>query len=437
MISFALVLLFAGLFASILTNRTLVMVKYGGKALDSRHLPNMMARALGQSRRLSDEDRIYENCLVNGDMIEDLSAIGVQIVKSSCPATTAQIASYMKKAHDALNVVSFVEPDSEVFLHTTPVVSSPHRAQSNREPNGLCVNDPLSSSQPNLELIRTVPAWRHIKGLNSIKPLKEVIVAVLDTGIDPNHPDLVNQMWRNPKDGSFGYNFYANNSDATDDNGRGTRVAGVIAAQTNNAVGIASIAEPGGVQIMSLEILSANARGNWSDTISALNFAIVNGALISTNSYISFSNSDIREQAIANAAARGHIFVASAGNDGAPLDTRPIHPCCSAVNIPSMLCVASTSSDPNHAVTLDPQSNYGSAVNIAAPGIDILSTSPGGYATRSGTSMATPHVAAVAALLASMGVEGQKITNAIVQYGANVSNSDIPLLDAARAILNA
>ncbi|KAF4652438.1 Suppressor of the cold-sensitive snRNP bioproteinsis mutant brr1-1 [Perkinsus chesapeaki] len=422
-------LICAGLVSSTPTNRTLVMVKYGGKALDCRQLPNMMARAFGTSRRLTDEDRIFENCLLNDDMVEDLSAIGVQIINSNCPATTDQISNYMKSLHDALDVVSFVEPDREVFLDTAPVRPSLRRAQNIDQCKAnirLGTYDPLSSCQPNLELIRMNHVWHEVESIRQINPLKEVVVAVIDSGIDTKHPDLVNQLWRNPNDGSVGYNFINNNNDPTDDNGHGTHCAGVIAAETNNGIGVASVTGALG-EVMALKSFGSDGSGNLAETLRALDFALDNGAQISSHSYSDPNHSDLEEQAIINAAARGHILVASSGNERLSLDSNPVYPCAYAA---TNLCVAATTSGPNIPVVLAGFSNYGSAVNIAAPGVNILSTVPGTYERRSGTSMATPHVAAVAAVLASLGVIGQSITGTIIQSGRKVSNSDIPLLDA-------
>ncbi|KAF4660877.1 hypothetical protein FOL47_006926 [Perkinsus chesapeaki] len=329
------------------------MVEHGGKALDCRQLPNMAARAFGTSRRLTDEDRMFENCLLNDDMVEDLSAIGVQIINSNCPATTDQISNYMKNVHDALDVVSIVEPDRELFLYTTPEHFSLRRTQADCGPNPrLDTNDPLSSCQPSLELIDIASAWEKIKNPDKAKPIKEVVVAVIDSGIDPNHPDLVNQLWRNPKDGSVGYNFINNDNDPTDDNGHGTHCAGVIAAETNNGIGVASVAGALGVKVMALKFLGSYGSGSTADALRALNFAIENGAQVSSNSYGSRAASDIFQQAIANAAARGHIFVAAAGNDGASVDISPTYPCVYTKDVPSMLCVAATTSGPNTPVAL-------------------------------------------------------------------------------------
>ncbi|KAF4687238.1 hypothetical protein FOZ60_004206 [Perkinsus olseni] len=297
-----------------------------------------------------------------------------------------------------------------------------------------------SGGRSNLEVIRIGPAW--VAARAAKQKLKDIVLAISDTGVDMTHPDLVNQFWKDPVDGSIGYNFITKSSDVTDDNGHGTHNAGNAAAQTNNSLGIAGVANVNGatpnVKLMILKFLDAGGSGWGSDALSALNYAVKHGATISSHSYGAYSPSQVFEDAFKNASAKNHVAVVAAGNDGSTLNDTHTYPCCFAVNISSMLCVAASTSATTN-VTLAYFSNAGNVTKIAAPGVHINSTYPGGYGPDSGTSMSTPTVAGVAALLATLGLEGQEITDAIVQSKTagvpnNFNLTHIGELDALNAV---
>ncbi|KAF4692560.1 Suppressor of the cold-sensitive snRNP bioproteinsis mutant brr1-1 [Perkinsus olseni] len=347
-------------------------------------------------------------------MIHDLTAVGVQIVDSKCSASYDQIVNYLKRSASMLGIEVECEPDSEVSI--TPAsgrVSARARSQASCKGGNsvLGTNDPRSSCQSNLEVIRMGAAWRAVRAAN--RTLRNVVLAVVDSGVDMTHPDLVNQFWRNPRDGSIGHNFLDDSSNVNDEDGHGTHCAGIAGAQTNNGIGVAGVAN---VQLMILKFMGSDGTGPLSGALSALNYAVRNGATVSSHSYGSTFRSRIFEAAIANADAVGHVVVAAAGNDGINLDQTPTYPCSFARTIPSMLCVAASTSATTSALSVATFSNVGSAVNIAAPGVNINSTYPSGsYAPLSGTSMSTPHVAGVAALLATLGLDGQRITDSITR----------------------
>ena len=247
-------------------------------------------------------------------------------------------------------------------------------------------------------------AWAHSLGDSS------VVVAVIDTGVDLDHPDLEANIWTNPgeipgngidDDGNgyiddlHGWDFVNDDADPNDDNNHGTHVAGTIAGVAND-VGVVGVAP--GVRIMALKFLSASGGGYSSDAVSALAYAIANGASISNNSWGGGGSSGAMSGMIDQAAAADHLFVAAAGNDGSDNDTWPTYPASYPQDI--VLTVASTQIDGNRSSF----SNYGEiGVDVAAPGSAILSSVfGGGYATFSGTSMATPHVVGVAALMRSV-----------------------------------
>ena len=234
------------------------------------------------------------------------------------------------------------------------------------------------------------------------------IVAVLDSGIDYNHPDLASNIWTNPgeiagngidDDGNGylddirGWDFVNNDNNPMDDNSHGTHVAGTIGAVGNNGIGVAGVAWD--VQLMALKFLDATGSGSTSNAIRALNYAVAKGATISNNSWGGTVYSTALYDAIASAGAQGHIFVAAAGNSAINNDSTPSYP--ASYNLANVVTVAATDRNDN----LASFSNYGAtSVDLAAPGVSIYSTLPGNtYGYKSGTSMATPHVAGALALV--------------------------------------
>ncbi len=253
--------------------------------------------------------------------------------------------------------------------------------------------------------IDALKAWLTTKGSS------DVVVAVLDTGVDYTHVDLRENMWIRPENvpaytdaelGTFndlnGYNGTDRAADPMDDNGHGTHCAGIIGAEGDNGEGIAGVNWH--VKIMPLKSLGRGGFGSTSDAIEAINYAIdrkkhgVNIRIISA-SWGSTSNSKALEDTIRAAGEAGILFVAAAGNDGSDNDSRPHFP--SNYDLPNVISVAALDRSDN----LASFSNFGvKTVHVAAPGKDILSTWLGDtYREASGTSMATPYVSGVAALI--------------------------------------
>lgn len=252
---------------------------------------------------------------------------------------------------------------------------------------------------------------------------RDVIVAVIDTGVDYNHPDLAANIWTNEGeipgnkkdddhngyvDDVHGYDFANNDGDPMDDHFHGTHVAGTIGAVGANQIGIAGVAWQ--VQIMALKFLDGSGSGYASDAIDALNYAVANGATVSNNSWGGGGFSQAMQTAIQNAASKGHIYVAAAGNDGSNNDSFPFYP--ANYKVANVVSVAASTIEDQFAYF----SNFGkTTVDLAAPGQDIYSTMPvkatpamksggylAGYDTLSGTSMAAPHVTGVVALVRSL-----------------------------------
>ncbi|EER08256.1 Major intracellular serine protease precursor, putative [Perkinsus marinus ATCC 50983] len=425
------------------TNRTLLRVSHRGVPLDIRHVSRIMTQTLAASgglvESLSQDDHDCERCFARDDMVYDLKAIGIQIVDSRCPVGHSQILNYLRRAKNMLSIDFDCEPDSRVTLH--PILAA-DMATCTGGNSVLGTNDPGSSCQPNLEVIHLAAAWEAARSAG--RKLEDVVLAISDTGVDMTHPDLVNQFWRNPADNSIGYNFITNSIDVTDRHSHGTHCAGNSAAQTDNNIGIAGVANINGsvpnVKLMILKMLDDTGNGFMSDAARAINFAVENGAAFSSHSYRWYTDSEIMRAAFTNAAAAGHMAVTAAGNERVNLAIHPTFPCTYANEIPSMLCVAASTSDPTEVVIMAPFSNAGFATKIAAPGIDVYSTLPGGsYGYMSGTSMSTPTTAGVAALLGTLGLESQEITDILIKSRTDglpnwLEVSDIGVIDASKAV---
>lgn len=259
-------------------------------------------------------------------------------------------------------------------------------------------NDPyFKRYQQDMLAINAPQAWSVATGS------AQVVVAVLDTGIDYKHPDLKSNIWRDPVTGSRGWNFVRNNGRPLDDNRHGTHVAGTIGAVGNNGIGVSGV--NWNVQLMALKVLDSSASGKISSIIMGVQYAVaarqkgVNIRVI--NASLGGPNySGAFQQAINSAYRAGILFVAAAGNNGSDLRARPSYPAA----YDNVLSVAAV--DNNGRIA--PWSNYSPiAVQLAAPGVEIFSTIPKRKARRnpygrlSGTSMAAPHVSGAAALLFS------------------------------------
>ncbi|WKZ56762.1 MAG: S8 family peptidase [Bdellovibrionota bacterium] len=240
----------------------------------------------------------------------------------------------------------------------------------------------------------------------------DVVVAVVDTGVDYTHPDLAQNMWINSAeipgngidddgngyvDDIHGINAAANSGNPYDNNGHGTHVAGTIGARGNNAIGVAGV--NWNVRIMGLKFLGANGSGTLADAIKAIDYLVMMknrgvNVRVANNSWGGGGYSAALYNAIAAAQGAGVIFVAAAGNEANDNDVSPSYP--ASYELDNVVSVAALDSSGN----LAGFSNFGAlGVDIAAPGVGILSTVPGGYQNLSGTSMATPHVAGALALL--------------------------------------
>lgn len=249
--------------------------------------------------------------------------------------------------------------------------------------------------------IDAVEAW-------DIQTGSDIIVAVLDTGVDYNHPDLSANIWSNggeiPNNGLDddnngyvddvrGWDFANSDNNPMDDNNHGTHVSGTIAARGNNGTGITGV--NWSARVMPLKFMNAAGVGNLAGAISAIQYAIDNGARVINASWGGPGFSNALNNAVGAANNAGILFVAAAGNNSANTDVSPNYP--AGFNQANILSVAATDATDG----LAGFSNFGAnSVDLGAPGVSILSTiRNNGYASFNGTSMAAPHVAGAAALI--------------------------------------
>jgi len=256
------------------------------------------------------------------------------------------------------------------------------------------VADPNLSKAYGISKISADKAWETHKGT------KDMVVAVIDTGIDYNHEDLSFNVWKNPNPSRgdvAGFDFIHNDGLPYDDQGHGSHCAGTIGAVGGNGVGVSGVNQR--VSIMGVKFLSSSGSGTTEGAIKSIDYAVENGAKVLSNSWGGPSDGDNKAlyDTIERARAKGVLFIAAAGNDGKNNDNASEASYPAAFDNDNLIAVAATDEKDTMAFF----SNYGKkTTHVAAPGVNIYSLAPGnGYASMSGTSMACPHVAGAAALL--------------------------------------
>ena len=291
-------------------------------------------------------------------------------------------------------------------------LKKPLDGQIPSDKQSIIMNDPQIYKKWGLEKSNALDAWQLTTGS------RDIVVAVVDTGVDPRHPDLTNNLWRNPGetgkdkkgrnkatngvdddrngfiDDVHGWNFVHNNSYLVDNHGHGTHIAGIIGAEGGNNVGVVGVAPK--VSLMILKYFDPNSPGNnLVNTIKAFNYAIQMKAHIINYSGGGLEYSHPEFQAVKRAEKVGILFVSAAGNEHTNSDFNSYYP--ADYKLDNIISV--TAIDPGLQVLSS--SNYGvRTVDIAAPGENIYSTVPGGGIRRmTGTSQATAFVSGVAALL--------------------------------------
>ncbi|MGM7702788.1 S8 family peptidase [Pseudalkalibacillus sp. Hm43] len=269
----------------------------------------------------------------------------------------------------------------------------------------LVPNDPLFNQQWGLLKINSTRAWNITRGSSLLK------IAILDTGVNAAHPDLNAKIVLNVN--------FSTSSTSQDLNGHGTHVAGIAAAVTRNAIGVAGLAiNP---KIMNIKVLDDNGIGFFSDIASGILNATDNGAKVINMSLSGPTASATVQNAVVYAANNDVILVAAAGNDNTSAQYYP-------AAYAQVISVAAV--DQNDAKASF--SNFGASwVDVAAPGVDILSTLPitanstgqTDYGTLSGTSQSAPFVSGLAALMASLEPDPTIVRNAIESTAVPISGT--------------
>ena len=313
----------------------------------------------------------------------------------------ALVAEYSK-----LSEVEYAEPNFEISLDEDtegPLVPIlPHDPRFTDQ--WALANSGQRGGKQGADISATL-AWATTTGS------EDVVVAVLDSGVDYTHEDLLENMWHRPAemdpyqdnelgtiDDENGFNAIDSASDPMDENGHGTHCAGIIGAEGENDLGIAGV--NWNVKIMPLKFMNAGGFGTTKDAIEAINYVIdrkkagVNVRIISA-SWGSTQKSRALEDVIRKAYENDILFVAAAGNATVDNDRKPHYP--SSYDVPNVLSVAALDRNDQ----LAKFSNWGvKSVAVAAPGVEILSTwLVNSYEEKSGTSMATPVISGVAALI--------------------------------------
>ncbi|KZL92910.1 S8 family peptidase [Clostridium magnum] len=263
-------------------------------------------------------------------------------------------------------------------IERTPVKKDFKLGEINQN-NSTAVNDPGYKYEWDISYTQADKAWP------LINQKREVKVAVLDTGIDYTHPDLKNRVLLDK-----GYNFIDNSYDAMDDNGHGTHVSGIIAAEANNKIGISGIVGNLDVKIIPVKVLDENGEGEENNVARGIVYAVDKGADIVNLSFGIKSKSRLIADAINYAKSKGVFVVAASGNDNENSDN--YSPAGDGA-----FAVAAMNYNYKKAYFSD----YGNSIKVAAPGVKILSTVPGGYEAWDGTSMAAPVVSGIAAMVKS------------------------------------
>ncbi len=313
-----------------------------------------------------------------------------------------QVLEQLKQFKELKELTEYVEPN---YIYSLDFIG------------GTAPNDPMYKEQWNLKAIDVEKAWQKTKG-------KGITVAVIDTGVS-KVDDLKNTNFVK------GYDFVNDREDASDDNGHGTHVAGTIAQSTNNNYGVAGIAYE--ASIMPLKVLSASGGGTISDIAEAIIFAADNGANVINMSLGGGGESKLMQKAIDYAYKKGVVIVAAAGNSNRNAAFYP-------ARYPKVIAVAATGSTGEKA----PYSNYGAGVDVAAPGGAIARGKDGDgsggilqntidpknkqsvFRSFQGTSMASPHVAGVVALIEASGVKDpEKVAQILKQSSRKVADDTL------------
>ena len=339
--------------------------------------------------------------------------------------------------------------DSVITVEPNYIRTASEAAKSTAE---ISDSDPYIHAQTWLDSMNAVSAWTWLDSMNAVSAWRElagavpgvaangepIIVAVVDSGVDMDHPDLAGKLLA-------GYDFVEQDNNPDDENGHGTHVAGIIAAE-NNAIGVRGVAY--GAKLLPVRVLDQNGSGSSANIAAGILYAADQGAANIINlSLGGYGASQAEQDAIQHAREKGCLVIAAAGNESAPTVAVGSYggAVCTPANCPGVLTVMAA----NDAWELASFSNYdndpgeGAEYELMAPGVDILSTTfDGGYGRMSGTSMACPAAAGAAAVLMGMGCTAEDTfallaTCAKKTVTVNGASFDYPALDLDECVSRA
>ena len=293
-------------------------------------------------------------------------------VRRTEPSRRGQRSLVVARAGEAGKVGAALRADPRVLLVTPDAVVKESAWPADGDPS-----DTFFADQEDLEQIRVPEVWPTTIGDPGL------VIAVLDSGVDLDHPDLAGVTVVAPR------NEIWNNTDIADDNGHGTHVTGTILARTDNGTGIAGIAP--GASLMPIKVLDETGSGYFSDVLDGMDWARTHGADVvnlSLGGILEPAQVALIQPTFTAARAAGLLVVAASGNSGSAIMEYP-------AGLNGVVSVAAVDQSDLQAEF----STFNRGVDISAPGVDILSTTAGDYEEESGTSMASPHVAGVAALI--------------------------------------
>ncbi|WP_144649547.1 S8 family peptidase [Bacillus cereus] len=336
------------------------------------YVPNQLIVKFKQNASLSNVQSFHKS--VGANVISKDDKLGFEVVQFSKGTVKEKIKSYKNNPD-----VEYAEPNYYVHAFWAP-------------------NDPYFKNQYGLQKIQAPQAWDSQRSDPGVK------VAVIDTGVQGSHPDLASKV-------IYGHDYVDNDNTSDDGNGHGTHCAGITGALTNNSVGIAGVAPQ--TSIYAVRVLDNQGSGTLDAVAQGIREAADSGAKVISLSLGAPNGGTALQQAVQYAWNKGSVIVAAAGNAG---NTKANYPAYYS----EVIAVASTDQSDKKSSF----STYGSWVDVAAPGSNIYSTYKGStYQSLSGTSMATPHVAGVAALLANQGYSNTQIRQIIESTTDKISGT--------------
>jgi thermitase len=305
----------------------------------------------------------YDPAIPIEEQIARLNALGLEILSTSSELGVMIIKVPEGLELESVNALSVM--DGIQYAEPVYIASA----------QDFIPNDPGYSNQENMNVINAPGGWQYFTGSSN------VIIAIIDSGVDMSHPDLSGKILQ-------GWDYVNGDNNAQDDYGHGTHVAGIAAAIGNNSTGVAGL--DWSAKILPVKVLDNTGFGTAANIALGIRYAVDNGANIINLSLIVPFDSVLVSSAIEYAYQHGVTVIASTGNNNG------------AVNFPAAYPQVIAVGAVDNTETLWAQSNRGAEIDLVAPGVNIYSTDITSYSTRTGTSMAAAHVSGLAALLLGM-----------------------------------